>query len=131
MIKIQGLSVSDMNRFILLWGIVILCISKMISTWVDFLSSVNLKSDKIAASAKLKDMDNVHQTVSDTMGFSTNVPVLSISKKERWVTQILATKFHTEPITEIELWVRLNPLMRDLIINEHTDKIYKQAAKIK
>jgi hypothetical protein len=74
----------------------------MISTWVDFLSSVNLKSDKIMASANLKDMDNVHQMVSDTMGFSTNVSGLSISKIERWVTQILATKFHTDPVTKIE-----------------------------
>jgi hypothetical protein len=102
MIKIQGLSISDINRFILLWEIVILCISKTISTWVDFLSSVNLKSDKIMASTNLKDMDNVHQTVSDTMGFSTNVSGLSISKIERLVMQILTTKFHTEPVIETE-----------------------------
>jgi hypothetical protein len=76
-------------------------------------------------------MDNVHQTVSGTTGFSTNVPGLSISKKERWVTQILATKFHTEPATETESGVRLNPVMRDLIINEHADNIYKPKAKRK
>ena len=59
------------------------------------------------------------------MGFSTNVSSLPISEKERWVAQILATKFHTELATESESGVKLNPVMRDLVINEHTNKIYR------
>jgi hypothetical protein len=80
---------------------------------------------------RLEDMDNVNRTVSNTIGFSTNVSNLSISEKERWVAQILATKFHTEPATESKSGVRLNLVMRDLVINEHVDEIYKQAAKKK
>ena len=83
------------------------------------------------ASARSEDMDNINRTVSSATGFSTNVSSLPISEKQRWVAQILATKFHIEPTTELELGVRLNPVMRDLAINEHADKTYKQAAKKK
>jgi len=76
-------------------------------------------------------MDNTHQAVSGVTGFSTNVPSLPTSKKEKWVMQILATKFHTEPITETESGFILNPVMRDLIINEHVDKPYKMEEKKK
>ena len=114
-----------MGSFILLREIVISCINKAISIWVNFLSSVKLKGDKITTSARLKDMDNVHETVSNTTRFSTNVSGLSTSKKEIWVTQILETKFHNEPTTKAESRSRLNPVMRDLVINDHVDKIYK------
>jgi hypothetical protein len=56
---------------------------------------------------------------------------LSMSKKERSIAQILATKFHTEPATEPELEVRLNPVMRDLIINRHVEEPYRRAVKKK
>jgi hypothetical protein len=68
---------------------------------------------------RLEDMDNINRTISSTIGFSTNVSILSISEKERWVTQILATKFHAKPTNESESGVILNPTMRDLVINEH------------
>ena len=90
-----------------------------------FLEFYRIKGDKIVASARLEYMDNVNQTISSTMGFSINVSSLPISGKERWVAQILATKFHTEPATESESGVRLNHVMRDLVINEHADEIYK------
>jgi hypothetical protein len=54
MIKMQRLSISDMNRFILLWEISILCIRKTSSTCVDFLSPVNSKGGKIVVSAKFE-----------------------------------------------------------------------------
>ena len=76
-------------------------------------------------------MDNSNQIVSSTIGFSTNMSSLSMSKREILVAQILATKFHTKPETEPESGVILNPAMRDLIINGHVDKIYKQAVKKK
>jgi hypothetical protein len=41
------------------------------------------------------------------------------------------TKFHTEPETETELGVRLNPVIRDLVINEHIDNTYHPATKKK
>jgi hypothetical protein len=47
-----------------------------------------------------EDMDNVNRTVSSTIGFSTNVSNLFMRKKERWVAQILATKFHAKPLTK-------------------------------
>jgi hypothetical protein len=76
-------------------------------------------------------MDNTYQTVSGATRFSTNVPSSSISKNERWVLQILATKFHTEPETKTESGVKLNPVMRDLVINEHADNTCHPAAKKK
>jgi hypothetical protein len=76
-------------------------------------------------------MDNTHQTVSGTTGFSTNVISRSISKNERWVLHILANKFHTKPKNKTESGVKLNPVMRDLIINEHTDNTCHPAAKKK
>jgi hypothetical protein len=76
-------------------------------------------------------MDNTHQTVSGATGFSTNVPSFPISKKEKWVMQILVTKFHTEPTTKTESGVILNPIMRDLIINEHVDNTYKPTSNKK
>ena len=42
---------------------------------------------------------------------------LSISKKEREIARILATKFHTEPVMDPGFEVRLNSIMKDLIIN--------------
>jgi hypothetical protein len=120
-----------MGGLILLREIVVSCISEVISSWIDFLSSVKLRETKIMVSARLEDMDNANRTVSSTTGFSTNMSSLSMSKRERLVAQILATKFHTEPTTEPESGVRLNPVMRDLIINGHADKIYKQAVKKK
>jgi hypothetical protein len=47
----------------------------------------------------------------------------SMKKKEKLVAQILATKFHTKSADEP--WsggeIRLNPIMKDLIINRYTD----------
>jgi len=58
---------------------------------------------------------------------------LSIKKKERHVVQIPATKFHTkfadEPGSGEE--IRLNPIMKDLIINGYGDRYYMQDGKSK
>jgi hypothetical protein len=109
-----------MGGIILLRAIIISFISEVISNWIDFLISVELRKTKIMVSTKLEDMDKANQTVSSKTGFSTNMASLSMSKKERLIAQILATKFHTDPATEPESGVRLNPVMRDLIINRHT-----------
>jgi hypothetical protein len=44
---------------------------------------------------------------------------------------MLVTKFHTEPETETESEVKLNPIMRDLVINGHADNTCHPAAKKK
>jgi hypothetical protein len=76
-------------------------------------------------------MDNTHQTMFGATAFSVKVPDRSISNNERWVLQMLETKFHTEPETEIESGVKLNPVMRDLIINEHTENTCHPTTKKK
>jgi hypothetical protein len=120
-----------MGGVILLREIIVSFISGVISNWIDFLISVELRKTKIMVSTKLKDMDEANQTISSEIGFSTNMASLSMSKKEKLIAQILATKFHTDPMTEPESGVRLNPVMRDLIINGHVDKLYKRAVKKK
>jgi hypothetical protein len=76
-------------------------------------------------------IDNTRQMVSGATGFSAKVPGKSISKNERWVLQMLATKFHTEPETETESGVKLNPVMRYIFINEHADNTCHPTAKKK
>ena len=76
-------------------------------------------------------MKKANQIVSSITGFSTNMASLSMSKRATLVAQILATKFQTNPMTEPELRVRLNPVMREIIINGQEDAIYKQAVKKK
>ena len=64
-------------------------------------------------STKLGYMD---KTISSETGH------LPMSNKERVIARILMTKFHTEPTTESGLEVRLNPIMRDLVINKRAEK---------
>ena len=53
----------------------------------------------------------------------------SMSKKEKSIGWILATKFHADLATKPESEVRLNPIMRDLIINQHVEKFYQQVER--
>jgi hypothetical protein len=57
------------------------------------------------------------KAISSETGSSGNMVDFPTSKKERIIVHILATKFHTEPATDSKLEVRLNPIMRDLVIN--------------
>ena len=41
------------------------------------------------------------------------------------------TKFHTEPETETESGVRLNPIIRDLVINKHVENTFHPSTKKK
>jgi hypothetical protein len=95
------------------------------------LNSVKLKGGQIKVSGSPRSMDNIRQTMYGTIGFSTKVPGRSISKNERWFLQMQATKFHTEPETETESGVTLHPIIRDIVINEHTDNTCHPAAKKK
>ena len=58
------------------------------------------------------------KAISSETGHSGNMEYLPMSKKERVIACILVTKFHTEPATDSKLEVRINPVMRDLVINK-------------
>jgi hypothetical protein len=92
-----------------------------------------IKGDKSEFLCKTGKMDKVDQAASSEPGFSTNMVNSSVKKKERLVAQILATKFHTDPATEPEAdkEVRLNPIMKYLIINGYVDGRYKRVVKRK
>jgi hypothetical protein len=55
---------------------------------------------------------------SNETGYSGNMLNFPASTKEKVVAQILVTKFHTVPIIDSRLEIRLNPIMRDLVINK-------------
>jgi len=71
--------------------------------------------ESILVSTKLRYMDKV---VSSKTGHSGNMADSPTSKNERVIEHILVTKFLTEPATDSKLEVRLNPIMRDLVINK-------------
>ena len=71
----------------------------------------------ILVSTELGYMDKANQAISIETGRSSNMVGLSTSKKEREIARILATKFHTELAIKPRLEARINPIMRDLIIN--------------
>jgi hypothetical protein len=54
----------------------------------------------MVVSTKSEYMDKANQAISSGTWFSTNMMRLSISKKENSIAQILATKFHTNPVME-------------------------------
>jgi hypothetical protein len=62
-------------------------------------------------------MNKANQDISSQIGHSSNMAGLSTSKKEREIAHILATKFHTTPAIDPRLEFRLNPIMKDIIIN--------------
>jgi hypothetical protein len=62
------------------------------------------------------------QATSIEIGYSGNVTSLPTSSKERAITRILATMFHTKLVIDFELEVRLNPIMKDLVINRQAIK---------
>jgi hypothetical protein len=84
-------------------------------------------------SAKPGKMDMTDQVAFNEPGFSTNMTNSSMKKKEKLVARILAMKFYTMPSGEpgADEEVKLNPIMKDLIINRYTDGCYKRAVKRK
>jgi hypothetical protein len=108
-----------MGGIILLQEIIVSFIREVIPNRIEFLIFVYLRNTLV--STKLEDMNGANQRISSVTGFSSNMASLSTNKKERSIARILATKFHNDPATEPESEVRLNPVMGDLIINEHVD----------
>jgi hypothetical protein len=84
-------------------------------------------------SAKPGKMDTTDQVASSEPGFSTNMTNSSLKKREKLVARILATKFYTKPSGEpgADEEVRLNPIMKDLIINGYTGEHHTRAVKRK
>ena len=78
-------------------------------------------------------MENKYPTTFSKPGNSNSMTKLSIKKKERHVVQRLATTFHTkyadEPRSGEE--IRLNPIMKDFIINGYADGYYMKTGKSK
>jgi hypothetical protein len=68
------------------------------------------------------------KAISSETGYSGNMVDLPTSKEERVIAHIIATKFHTEPATDSKLEVRLNPIMRDLVINRGVVKKKQEQA---
>jgi hypothetical protein len=59
---------------------------------------------------------------SSETGYSRNMLGFLANKEERVIAHILATKFHTKPVIDSRLEVRLNPTIKDLVINRPTSK---------
>jgi hypothetical protein len=59
-------------------------------------------------------MDNAK---SNEIGYLGNMVDFPVSKEERILAHILVTKFHTDMAIESQLEVRLNPIMKDLVMN--------------
>jgi hypothetical protein len=78
-------------------------------------------------------MDKTDQGVPSELGYSNNMTNLSVKKKENLVTRILAMKFHTKPSKEpgADKEVKLNPIMKDLIINGYIDEPHLRVVKRK
>jgi hypothetical protein len=64
-------------------------------------------------------MDPVKSNETGYLGNMLNFPA---STKEKVVAPILATKFHTVPVTDSRLEIKINPIMRDIVINRPTAK---------
>jgi hypothetical protein len=92
-----------------------------------------IKGDKIMFSKKLGKIDKEHQVASSEPRLSTNMKNSSLKKKEKLVVWILATKFHTNPTEEpkVDKEFRLNPIMKDLMINGYIDEHHTRAVKRK
>ena len=84
-------------------------------------------------SAKSGKIDTTDQVASSELGFSTNMTNSSLKKKEKLVARILAMKFHTNPVEEPEVdkEVKLNPIIKDLIIILYNDEHHTQVVKRK
>jgi hypothetical protein len=59
---------------------------------------------------------------SSETGYSSNMLGFPANKEERVLAHLLATKFHTEPVIDSRLEVRLNPTIKDLVINKPSTK---------
>jgi hypothetical protein len=59
---------------------------------------------------------------SSETGYLSNMLGFHANKEERVIAHILATKFHTEPATDLRLEVKMNPTIKYLVINRPATK---------
>jgi hypothetical protein len=59
---------------------------------------------------------------SSETSYSGNMLDFPTNKEERVLAHILATKFHIDPTIDSRLEVRMNPTMKDLVINNPAAK---------
>jgi hypothetical protein len=59
---------------------------------------------------------------SSETNYSSNMLGFLANKEERFLVHIIATKFHTEPTTDSWLEARMNPTIKDLVINRPAAK---------
>jgi hypothetical protein len=73
---------------------------------------------------ELGNMEKEDRVSFSELGFSTNMTISSLNKKEKLVAQILATQFHIKPVGEPgeDKEVILNTIMKDVIINGYIDE---------
>jgi hypothetical protein len=62
------------------------------------------------------------QATSSETCYSSNMASLPTSSKERAIACILVTKFHTKPVIDFRLEVRLDSIMKDMVINRRAIK---------
>ena len=76
-------------------------------------------------------MEKTDPTTFNELGYSNNLTKFSMKKKEKLAAWILATKFHIEPAdgTGSGEGIRLNPIMKDIIINGYADGSYMKVGK--
>lgn len=127
------IALQNRDGIILLRAIKASFVNGVIPNWINFLISMKLKRIKIVFSARLGDMDKADQATSNEPRFSTNMINSSMEKKEKLVVKILAMKFHTKSVDETWLGgeIRLNPIMKDLIINGYEGEHHTRAVKRK
>jgi hypothetical protein len=79
------------------------------------------------------EMENIDTTTFNEPGYSNNLAKLSMKKKEKLAARILTTKCHTKPADGLGAGeeIRINPIMKDFIINGYADESYMQAGKDK
>jgi hypothetical protein len=68
---------------------------------------------------------------SSETGYSSNMLDFPANKEERVLGHILANKFHTEPTIDSRLEVKMNPTMKDLVINKPVAKKKRSKQKKK
>jgi hypothetical protein len=59
---------------------------------------------------------------SSETSYSSNMLGFPVNKEEIVHAHLLETKFHTEPVIDSRLEVRLNPTIKDLVINRPSAK---------
>jgi hypothetical protein len=91
-------------------------------------NSCTVEVNSLEFPRKPEEMDNKDPATFDKLGNSNSMTKLSIKKKERDVVQLLATKFRTKSADELgsSEEIKLNPIMKDLIINGYADGYYTQ-----